>query len=169
MSMCRASLQNRRKARNKNDLEGFSIPSIFLLSGRRKETMNRKDLREFAVKLFYQMDIHKSFDDENVREFIKYHEIQTKDDYLLQVADLFLQNREQIDQLIEKNSKSWALNRIAKMDLSILRVSLSEILYMDDIPSQVSVNEAVELSKKYGDEKSYQFINGILGNLLREH
>ncbi|MDO4719683.1 MAG: transcription antitermination factor NusB [Peptostreptococcaceae bacterium] len=129
--------------------------------------MNRKDLRDFAVKMLYEMDIHKSFCRENVKNFINNHEIHTKDSYLLDVADQFLQHKEGIDDLIEKNSKSWALNRIAKIDLSILRVSFTEILYLNDIPAQVSVNEAVELAKKYGDEKSYQFINGILGNLLR--
>lgn len=129
--------------------------------------MNRKDLRDFAVKMLYEMDIHKSFCQENVQNFINNHEIRTKDSYLLNVADKFLQNKEGIDNLIEENSKSWALNRIAKIDLSILRVSFTEILYLNDIPAQVSVNEAVELAKKYGDEKSYQFINGILGNLLR--
>ncbi|MEG2189609.1 MAG: transcription antitermination factor NusB, partial [Christensenella sp.] len=64
-------------------------------------------------------------------------------------------------------SKSWRIERIAKVDLAILRLAIYELLFIDDIPAKVTVNEAVELAKKYSDEKSYQFVNGLLGGYLR--
>ena len=76
-------------------------------------------------------------------------------------------NMEKIDNIIRRNSKGWKFERISKVDLSILRLALYEILYRDDIPESVSINEAVELAKKYGGEKTGSFINGILGSFIR--
>lgn len=129
--------------------------------------MNRKNLRDLAVKMFYEMDIHKSFDEENAKRLIEHYAIDPKDDYLERVSVFFVNNKRLIDEIIEKNSISWALNRIAKTDLSILRVSFTEILYMEDIPAKVTINEAIELAKIYGDEKAYKFVNGVLGNLMK--
>lgn len=129
--------------------------------------MNRKDLRDLAVKMFYEMDIHKSFDEESVHRLIENYSADVKDDYLIRLSLFFVNNKQIIDDTIQKNSVSWALNRIAKTDLSILRVSFTEILYMEDIPSKVTINEAIELAKVYGDEKAYKFVNGVLGNLMK--
>lgn len=128
--------------------------------------MNRKTLREMAVRLFYEMDIHKNFTKEAVEQFIENNLMDTEDDYFQRISDFFINHKAEIDAKIEKSSVSWALNRIAKMDLSILRMGFTEILYMEDIPEKVSINEAVELGKIYGDEKSYRFINGVIGSLL---
>lgn len=87
--------------------------------------------------------------------------------YIDHVVDEFAEKCEEIDEIISKNSKSWKLERIAKVDLAILRLALFEILYMDEIPQKVTINEAVELAKKYSAEKSYQFVNGLLGGYLR--
>ena len=72
-----------------------------------------------------------------------------------------------IDDYIRKYAKGWSLERMARVDLAIIRLALYELLFMDDIPISVSINEAVELAKKYGNEKSSSFINGILGNFIR--
>lgn len=130
--------------------------------------MNRKEMRDFAIKIFYEMDIHKSFDEDTASRLTEQYAANSKDDYLIRVTTAFVKNKARIDETIERNSISWALNRIAKMDLSILRMSFTEILFLEDIPEKVTVNEAVELAKVYGDEKSYKFVNGILGNLLQE-
>lgn len=128
--------------------------------------MNRKVLREFAVKLFYEMEIHKVYDRDMADHFFEYNELDIKDDYLDRITQFFIDHRVEIDQYIQNNCVSWSLSRMAKMDLSILRMSATEILYMDDIPEKVTANEAIELGKLYGDEKSHRFINGVLGNLL---
>ncbi|WP_455052945.1 transcription antitermination factor NusB, partial [Mogibacterium sp.] len=74
----------------------------------------------------------------------------------------------EIDKLISKNIDNWDINRLPKADLAILRTALAEILYVDSIPANVSINEAVELGKIYGDERSYAFINSVLGKINRE-
>ena len=76
-----------------------------------------------------------------------------------------LNNKEKIDNLIEKHAIGWKLNRISRVDLSILRVSIYEILFRDDIPYNVSVNEAIELAKKYSTNEAGSFINGILSKV----
>lgn len=75
----------------------------------------------------------------------------------------------EIDTLISKYSVDWAIERIARVDLSILRVAIYEMLYRkEDVPAGAAINEAVELAKRYGGERSYAFINGILGSVAKE-
>ena len=77
-------------------------------------------------------------------------------------------HREELDDLIEQFSHGWKLSRISRTALAVLRVALYEILYMPDIPAAASINEAVELAKRFGRDQSPSFINGILGKLARE-
>ena len=88
-------------------------------------------------------------------------------DYIENIAKGINENMDRIDSLIEKNLQGWKLERLAKVDLAILRVSIYEILYRDDIPVQVSINEAIENAKKYSAEDSFKFINGVLGEIVR--
>ena len=130
--------------------------------------MKRKELREAAVKLFYEMDIQKTFEHKFYKNFLAENElIALKDNYLKEVFDSFLLNRDNIDDIIQKSSTSWDIRRIAKVDLSILRVAITEILYLSDTPDKVSINEAIDLAKKYGDENSYKFVNGLLGKIVK--
>lgn len=77
-------------------------------------------------------------------------------------------HREELDGLIDGYAKGWNLNRLAKVDLTLLRMGLFELLYLPEVPVGAAINEAVELSKRYGEDKSYSFINGILGTAARE-
>ena len=78
-------------------------------------------------------------------------------------------HQQEIDTLISKYSVDWAIERIARVDLSILRVAIYEMLYRkEDVPAGAAINEAVELAKRYGGERSYAFINGILGSVAKE-
>ena len=130
--------------------------------------MKRKELREAAVKLFYEMDIQKTFEHKFYKNFLAENElIALKDNYLKEVFDSFLLNRDNIDDIIQKSSTSWDIKRIAKVDLSILRVAITEILYLSDIPDKVSITEAIDLAKKYGDENSYKFVNGLVGKVVK--
>ncbi|WP_250673192.1 transcription antitermination factor NusB [Paraclostridium ghonii] len=88
--------------------------------------------------------------------------------YADKVVKSFQENKENIDSLINKYAKNWTINRMAKVDLAILRLAICEILYVFEIPTKVSINEAVELSKLYCDDKSPKFINGILGSVVSE-
>lgn len=76
--------------------------------------------------------------------------------------------KEYLDELISQSSQNWRLDRMSHVDRSILRIGVFEILYMDDIPPKVSIDEAVELGKKYGTEDSGAFINGVLDNIYNK-
>lgn len=76
---------------------------------------------------------------------------------------------EEIDAIIGEHATNWSLDRMARTDRNILRMAIYEILHESDVPGSVSVNEAVELAKIYGDADSGKFVNGILGNVLRKH
>ena len=78
------------------------------------------------------------------------------------------EKREEMDKLIEGVSENWALERIARIDLILLRMALTEIFAFDDIPMKVSLDEAIELAKRYSVEKSSKFINGVLDALVRQ-
>lgn len=89
-------------------------------------------------------------------------------DYIKNICLTIEENNEMINSLINSNAKNWSVDRIAKVDLAILKLAIAEIIAIDDIPQKVSVNEAIELAKIYCDDKSPKFINGILGSVIRE-
>lgn len=77
------------------------------------------------------------------------------------------ENIEEIDNYIIANLEGWSINRLAKVDLSVLRLAIFEIMYRDDIPMEVSINEAIETVKKYSTDDAFKFINGVLGGFVR--
>lgn len=89
-------------------------------------------------------------------------------EYMERVSCYLKDNHEKVDELINKYAKNWSVSRMPKVDISILRLSLCEILCLEDIPKRVSANEAVELAKIYSDDKAPKFINGILGSVIDE-
>lgn len=118
------------------------------------------------MQLVYQMDMTDDFRvadlsivDENVKAAGKKQAAET----LAAVQD----HHEEIDAVISENLDKWTIERIAKTDLAILRTAVAEMLYVDSIPESVSINEAVNLAKKYGDDRSYAFINSVLGKISR--
>lgn len=128
--------------------------------------MKREDVREKTMQLVYQMDMTGDFEvadlsivDENVKAAGKKQAAET----LAAVQD----HHDEIDKIITDNLDNWTLERIAKTDLAILRTAVAEMLYVESIPVRVSINEAVDLAKKYGDERSYAFINSVLGKISR--
>ncbi|WXR61911.1 transcription antitermination factor NusB [Peptostreptococcaceae bacterium AGR-M142] len=125
--------------------------------------MSRKQKRENLMTLFYQMEFMDEFNTDKLNSFMEENNI--SDDYFINVANNFLNNKEEIDKKIDENIK-WNISRLAKVDLSILRLAITEITYIDDVPNKVAINEAVELAKKFCDEKSFAFINGVLGSVL---
>ena len=89
--------------------------------------------------------------------------------YVSQMLEGVCAQSEELDEIIGRYSKDWAIERIARVDLSILRVAIYEMLYRkEDVPTGAAINEAVELAKRYGGERSYAFINGILGSVAKE-
>ena len=125
--------------------------------------------RECALKILYKIEIAKdsvqdSFDDfwlsqekaEDVRNFAETLVRGTRE------------NVAKLDEVISKYTENWDIKRMAVIDKNIMRLSIFELLYMDDIPAKVSINEAIELAKKYGDVDSGKFVNGILDKVRKQ-
>jgi len=130
---------------------------------------NRRKSREAALQALYQIDLAKAEPEKALEQYWK-NNIDTEE--IQEFANLLVQgvtsHLSELDQLIEKHSTHWKLSRMACVDRNILRMSTYELMYCKDIPASVSLNEAIEIGKKFGTEDSSSFINGILDNLARE-
>lgn len=132
--------------------------------------MNRTAIRENTFKLIYSNEIQKEIDEEQIEIFIQANGIEGKEQikYIKNSFYGIQKNIEEIKQLIQKNLKEkWTIERISKIDVSILKLAIYEILY-SEVPYKVAINEAIELAKKYGDDNSKKFINGILASIVKE-
>ena len=87
-------------------------------------------------------------------------------EYFLDVVHGVMEKKDEIDSLIENHARGWSLERMPKVDLAIMRLAIYELRFREDIPWNVSINEAVELAKKYGGDQSKSFINGVLGKIV---
>lgn len=130
--------------------------------------LNRKEAREWIVKFIFQITINEVFDKKDVEVFINHFEIDEKHRSFIE-GSIFsiLDHLDEIDEKIKGNLIGWDFNRLYCIDKSILRVAANEIIYDDNIPDRVAINEAVEIAKKYSSEDSYRFINGILGSISK--
>lgn len=123
--------------------------------------MEYKVAREKIMRIVFQMDAHNTFDYRKLY-IIKEDEKILKNNRAIRVFNSLSEHIDEIDRLIEDNTSGWSIDRISKTELAILRTAVTEMLYMEDIPIAVSINEAVEIAKKYGNERSYAFVNAVL-------
>lgn len=133
--------------------------------------MNRSAIRELAFRLVYSREIQK---EENIEEqielFLESNEIEDKNavEYINDTIKGIEANKTEILALIEKNLKSdWKVERISKVDLSLLKLAIYEIKYKN-LAYKIVINEVVELAKKYGEDQSKNFVNGILASIVKE-
>lgn len=133
--------------------------------------MNRTAIREETFKLIYSLEIQKQEDlEEAIELYEENNEITDKkaQEYMSDVILGIQENKEEIIGQIETNLKSdWKLERISKIDLAILKLAIYELKYTE-IPFKVVINEAVELAKKYGEDSSKNFVNGVLASVVKE-
>ena len=133
--------------------------------------MKRSAIREAAFKLIYSLEIQETENlEEQIDLYLECEEITDKEakEYIVDAINGIKQHIDEINNLIEKNLKAdWTLERISKVDFSILKLAIYEIQYKE-IPFKVAINEAVELAKTYGEESSPVFINGILASIVKE-
>lgn len=133
--------------------------------------MNRSTIRELTFRLIYSIEIQKSTNiEEQIDLYIESNNIEYKNakEYIRDVVLGIETNTEDITKLIEKHLKSdWKIDRISKIDLSLLKLAIYEIKYKE-IPYKVAINEAIELAKKYGEDNSKNFVNGILASVVKE-
>lgn len=131
--------------------------------------MKRSAIRELTFKLLYSIEIQQQDISEQIDLYIENSEIKDEEttSYIKEVTNGIKQNNEQILDLISNNLKEdWKVERISKIDLAILKLAIYEIKYTD-IPYKVAINEAVELAKKYGEDTSSNFVNGVLANIVK--
>lgn len=153
--------------------------------------MNRSAERELVFKLLFMSDFYekkeipdevslyfdapmpfedRSEDDDKAVEYVPLSNSLTESDKEKIVSKFsnIIAKASEIDAKISEVSKGWSIDRIGKAELAILRLAVYEILFDDDIPGPIAINEAVELSKKFGQESSYSFVNGILANFAKD-
>ena len=130
--------------------------------------MSRKRARIGAMQALFAMDINDDFSTDKLEVFMENNNFQGDEvDYINRVVPDILDKLEVVDETIEKNLKGWTMARLAKVDRQILRVAVYEFLCKDDIPEEVSINEAVEIARLYSSDEAPKFINGILGTIYR--
>ena len=133
--------------------------------------MKRSAIRVETFKLLYSLEIQKTENvEEQIQLYLECNEINDEKaiEYITEVITGIEKNLKEIEGLIEKNLKAdWKIDRISKIDLSLLRLAIYEIKY-NEIPYKVAINEALELAKKYGEDTSKNFINGILASIVKE-
>lgn len=130
--------------------------------------MSRRKSRELAFVLLFE----RCFDETDIAEIID-RAVEARDiepdDFAIRLAKGADDYRLELDKLIEEHSHRWSKDRLSKVTLSLLRLSLYEMLYVDETPVSIAINEAVELAKKYGDDDEPPFINGVLGAVARKN
>ena len=132
--------------------------------------MQRSEMRELAFKLVYEIEVQKESEEDQLDIFIENNDILDEKviDYLKDIKDGIKNNSEEINQLITTNlNDNWSLNRISKINLSLIKLAIYEMIYKA-LPYKVAINEVVELAKKYADESAPVFINGILASIVKE-
>lgn len=151
----------------------------------------RRKARELVLQFLFQTDMNPPFlrggaagisaeaagdraDESIIQEEIAsfWENFKTEEEgksFFRQLAAGVMANRDQIDALINGASENWRISRMATVDRNILRFSVYELVYLDDIPPSVTINEAVEIAKRYGSEDSPSFVNGILDKIARTH
>ena len=133
--------------------------------------MKRSAIRELAFRLIYSLEIQKQENlEEQIELYIECEEIEEDNakEYIKDAVLGIKEHIEDIQNLIKKNLKAdWEIDRISKIDLSLLKLAIYEIKYKE-IPYKVAINECLELAKKYGEENSKNFVNGILASIVKE-
>jgi len=131
-----------------------------------KPKINRRQSRDVAFCLLFEWSFHGELFEELVENARYARELDT-DDFALDLCKLAIENASELDSLIEQYSESWKVTRLSKVTLSVLRLAFCELTKFENIPLGATINEAVELCKKYATEDEAAFVNGILGQYVR--
>jgi N utilization substance protein B len=127
---------------------------------------NRRRSRELAMQALYQMEMNQDHSKEAVELFCKHFGVtENVKPFFLRLVEGVKKVQHEIDPLIKSFSENWKISRMSRADRNIMRIAVYELLYCDDIPPKVSINEAIDIGKKYGTEDSGPFINGILDSI----
>jgi len=147
-----------------------SVKALVLFVCRRKLAVTRREIREHIFLMLFRKDFHEK-DELNEQMQLYINELgEPAPQEAAHLAERFqsiVEKLDEIDELLSEVSSGWKLNRMAKVDLTILRLAVYEMRFDDDIPLKVAINEAVELAKKFGGDDSPSFVNGVLAKLAQ--
>jgi len=127
--------------------------------------MQRREAREFLLSALYRRE----HVDTPLAEMLEEVHAGGQREYIETVFNGIADRREELDRMIGERTVGWRFERLALIDRNILRLGVYELLYLDEIPPEVAMDEAVELAKKYGTEQAWSFVNGILDRIWKEH
>ncbi|MBO1308288.1 transcription antitermination factor NusB [Enterococcus sp. 669A] len=140
--------------------------------------LSRHEIREKALQALFPLDFNQELTKKDAinhalsldqAEWVSEEEDAFVPIYLDELVGGVLDQKAELDQIIQKHLRSnWSIQRIAKMDLIILRIGIYEMLYNEKVPNRVVLNEAIELAKTFSDDQSRKFVNGILSNVMKE-
>ena len=132
--------------------------------------MNRRSLREQIFKLLFRIEfIAKEEVEEQCHLFLEHEDVEMSEKDETHIIDKFkavYEKVEEIDQMINEKAKGWSTDRMGKVDLTIIRLAVYEMKYDEAVPEGVAINEAVELAKKFGQDESAGFVNGVLAKFV---
>ncbi len=129
---------------------------------------DRRKARIIALEIIYQREITNHPLDEIIKNRRRMEEYEAPSEFSMSLVRGVIDHQEELDDLISNYANNWALDRMPLLDRNIIKISLYEMLYEQDIPFSVSINEAVELAKIFGTEDSRRFVNGVLGKIASE-
>ena len=129
--------------------------------------MTRREEREQAFILIFEKSFNSEVDVSELYDFAVENEVIEGSGFIKSLFETTWKNVDNIDSVIEMHSVGWKINRISKVVLAVLRLAVCEMLYFDDIPVGVSINEAVELCKKYAAKDDASFVNGLRGSVSK--
>ncbi|MGQ9707563.1 MAG: transcription antitermination factor NusB [bacterium] len=128
----------------------------------------RRLARESAVEVLYRLDLVGDEPEDTIEEICaRKNPSEQAETYLRRLIQTVDNKRSEIDAALRHHLKRWRLERVTYIDRAILRVGCAEILYFDDIPPKVAINEAVEMAKKFGDDQAGKFVNGVLDGVYK--
>lgn len=128
--------------------------------------MSRRNERQKAVELLYEMGMQKEDESKYIDEYFeKYGIVRENAQYAAKLLETYCDNKDAINATIADNLQRWKMERLGKIDIGIIRIAATEMLFFDDVPDAVSINEAVELAKVFSEEKAFKFINKVLRNI----
>ncbi|WP_035053914.1 transcription antitermination factor NusB [Carnobacterium pleistocenium] len=139
-------------------------------------SLTRRDIREKALQSLFQLAVNDELSKDeamqqaltSANELVDEVETVLVPSYLDLLVSGVMEKQDEIDEKIKGHLENWSLDRLAKTDLIIIRVAIFEMMYVSDVPDRVALNEALEITKKYSDEKSRKFVNGVLANIVNE-
>lgn len=129
----------------------------------------RRLAREMALEVLYRLDLVKDEPDDTIEQILaRKNPTDEAEAYLRRLVQSVLDHRQEIDKVLRGHLRKWRVERLRVLDRAVLRMGCAEMLYFDDIPPKVSINEAVDISRKFGDDDSGRFVNGVLDAVFKE-